>query len=341
MIDILSLNLDELKQELAQFGEPAYRAKQIYEWLHIRKISDFDEITNISKQLREKLREKFCIKSLNMQKRLVSSIDDTVKYLYMLDDGNCIETVFMSHNHGNSLCISSQVGCRMGCRFCMSAQCGFVRNLTPSEMLLQIYRAEKEINSVVVMGIGEPLDNFDNVKKFLEILPMSLRHVSLSTCGLADEIDELAKLKLGLTLSISLHATNDKDRTAIMPINARYNLERLLSSCANYFTITRRRISYEYALIDGVNDTEENAYELAKLLKKLPKGSYHVNIIPINPVGANCVRPPDTKQIKTFSTVLERENINVTVRRTLGADINAACGQLRRGELCSPDKKEL
>lgn len=334
MIDILSLNLDELSRELAEFNEPKFRAKQIYEWLHIKKVTAFSEMTNVSAQLRENLSAKFCIHSLNIRKRLVSSIDDTVKYLYEFPDGNCIETVFMSHKHGNSLCVSTQVGCRIGCKFCASAEAGFVRNLEPSEILLQLYRAEKEINSVVLMGVGEPLDNFDNVVKFLELLQtsMSLRHVSLSTCGLADKIDRLAELKLGLTLSISLHAANDKDRSAIMPVNNRFGLERLINSCGAYFKATGRRISYEYALMENINDSAAHTSEFVNLLKRLPKGSYHVNLIPINPiVGAGSARPPNMKYIKEFAELLEKSGVNVTIRRTLGADISAACGQLRRG----------
>ncbi|MDR0197461.1 MAG: 23S rRNA (adenine(2503)-C(2))-methyltransferase RlmN [Oscillospiraceae bacterium] len=334
--DILSLNLNELTREIVGLSERGFRAKQVFEWLHSKKATDFSEMSNICDQLKDKLGKKFCIKSLNMQKRLVSSTDNTVKYLYGLDDGNKIETVFMPRKGKNSLCVSSQVGCRMGCKFCASGASGLERDLAPSEMLAQLYetaRAGDQIDSVVIMGVGEPLDNFANVVKFLEILQsgygMSLRRVSLSTCGLADKIDELAGLRLGLTLSVSLHASNDADRSAIMPINKRFNLKTLLDSCAGYFEKTGRRISYEYALIDGVNDKGDDAARLARLMKGLPDGSYHVNLIPANAVESGSFNK--SARIRPFAGRLAKENINVTVRRTLGADINAACGQLRGG----------
>jgi 23S rRNA (adenine2503-C2)-methyltransferase len=348
MIDILSLTLEELTNEMSGLGEPKFRAKQIFQWLHRKKASDFSEITVISAQLKCALEKIFCIKSLNIQKTLVSNREDTVKYLYELDDLNRIETVFMSHRHGNSLCISSQVGCRMGCKFCASGLSGLVRNLSPSEMLLQLYETErqgKEIDSIVIMGVGEPLDNFDNVLKLLNLLQssegraMSLRHVSLSTCGLVPQIDELAKLKSGLTLSVSLHGVSDEERGEIMPINRRYGLRSLIDSCIRYFNSTGRRISFEYALIDGENDSENHAAKLAGLLSEMPKGSFHVNLIPINEVefpaesdsrrGNNRFRK--SKSANHFAAVLEKLGINATIRRTMGADINAACGQLRIG----------
>ncbi|MDR0222156.1 MAG: 23S rRNA (adenine(2503)-C(2))-methyltransferase RlmN [Oscillospiraceae bacterium] len=336
LTDILSLSPGELAREIAVLSERKFRAKQIFDWLHAKKIRDFGEISNISKQLRGELREKFCIKSLNIQKRLVSTADNTVKYLYALDGGDGVETVFMSRDRGNGLCVSTQVGCRMGCVFCASGQSGFKRDLVPSEMLLQLYetvRDGKTVDSLVLMGMGEPLDNFGNVIRFLEILKtghgMGLRRVSLSTCGLVDKIDELARLKPGLTLSVSLHAANDADRSALMPINRRFGLDALLNSCAGYFKATGRRISYEYALIDGVNDGGENAAELARLLKRLPPGSCHVNLIPVNET-AGPYKAPRPEKIRLFAGRLAKENINATVRRTLGADINAACGQLRR-----------
>ncbi|MCL1788934.1 MAG: 23S rRNA (adenine(2503)-C(2))-methyltransferase RlmN [Oscillospiraceae bacterium] len=339
MIDILSLTTDELTLEMNSLKQPKYRAKQIFEWLHKKKVSSFAEMTDTPAQLREVLEANFCIKSLNIQKTLVSGRQDTVKYLYGLNDGNKIETVFMSHKHGNSLCISSQVGCKMACRFCASGIAGFERNLTVSEMLLQIYTSEnvgKKIHSVVIMGVGEPLDNFDNVIKFLRILEspnghnMSLRHISLSTCGLSDKIDELRKLRLGLTLSVSLHAVTDEERSAIMPVNRRFNLERLLTSCAEYYEHTGRRISFEYALIHRVNDSGVHAERLAKLLlRKMPRGAFHVNLIPVNEIDETKFKK--SNHTREFAGFLEKMGVTATVRRTMGADIEAACGQLRRG----------
>ena len=288
--DILSLTAEELTAELIALGEKAFRAKQIYDWLHVKRVTDFSRMSNISAQLRDTLERKFCIKSLIIKKKLVSSIDNTVKYLYGLPDGEAVETVLMEYKHGNSLCISTQVGCRMGCRFCASTIAGFVRHLLPSELLLQIYETERDsgrhVDSIVLMGIGEPLDNFDNVMKFLTVLNsggdgMSLRHISLSTCGIVDKIYELAELKTGLTLSISLHAATDEKRSSIMPINKKYNLEQLMTACRDYFKKTGRRISFEYSLIEGVNDTEQSADELIKLLGGM---LCHVNLIPINEI---------------------------------------------------------
>lgn len=335
-IDILSLSMDELSGEICAMGEKAFRAKQIYDWLHIKKINDFSHMSNISAQFREELSKKFCIKSLIIKKRLVSRIDNTVKYLYGLPDGETVEAVLMEYKHGSSLCISTQVGCKMGCRFCASTIAGWVRNLFPSEMLLQIYETErdsgKHVDSVVLMGIGEPLDNFDNVVKFLRILNsdgggMSLRHLSLSTCGVADKICELAGLKLGITLSISLHAASDEKRGAIMPINGRFGLKTLMKACDDYFAATGRRISFEYSLIEGVNDTDESADELIRLLggKKC-----HINLIPINEIKERDFKK--SRFVERFQRRLLDAGLNATVRRTLGADINAACGQLRRDD---------
>ena len=335
-IDILSLSREELTEQLTAMGEKAFRAKQIYDWLHVKKVSDFSQMSNISAQLREQLSEKFCLKSLIIKKRLVSKLDNTVKYLYGLPDGEAVETVLMEYKHGNSLCISTQVGCKMGCRFCASTIAGFVRHLEPSEMLLQIYETERDsgrhVDSIVLMGIGEPLDNFDNVVKFLTLLNsggegMSLRHLSLSTCGVVDKIYKLAELNLGLTLSISLHAATDEKRSSIMPINKRFNLEQLMTACRDYFKKTGRRISFEYSLIEGVNDTEESAQELISLLDGM---LCHVNLIPINEI-----RERDFKKSRYVERFQKRQTdagINATVRRTLGADINAACGQLRRDD---------
>lgn len=335
-IDILSLDMDELKSEICAMGEKCFRAKQIYEWLHVKKITEFAQMSNISAQFREQLSKKFCIKSLNIKKRLVSRIDNTVKYLYGLPDGEAVESVLMEYKHGNSLCISTQVGCKMGCKFCASTVAGWVRNLEPSEMLLQIYESERDsgraVNSIVLMGIGEPLDNFDNVVKFLKILNsegngMSLRHLSLSTCGVVDGIYKLAELKLGVTLSISLHAATDEKRSAIMPINNRYNLGELMRACDDYFAVTGRRISFEYSLIEGVNDTDESAVELIRLLGGK---NCHVNLIPINEIKEREFKK--SRYVERFQRKLLSAGINATVRRTLGADINAACGQLRRDD---------
>lgn len=335
-IDILSLTKDELIKKITEMGEKSFRAAQIYDWLHIKRVTDFAQMTNISAQFREQLSGFFCIKSLKIKKRLVSGIDNTVKYLYGLPDGEAVESVLMEYKHGNSLCISTQVGCKMGCRFCASTIAGWVRNLEPSEILLQIYETERDsgrhVDSIVLMGIGEPLDNFDNVVKFLRILNsegegMSLRHLSLSTCGVCDKIYELARLKLGITLSISLHAATDERRSAIMPINKRFPLAELMRACDDYFAATGRRISFEFSLIEGINDTDESADELIELLRGKP---CHVNLIPINEVRERDFRK--SKSVEHFRRRLTDAGINATVRRTLGADINAACGQLRRDE---------
>ena len=337
--DILSLSLEELIIALDALGEKKFRAEQIFSWLHVKKVTEFEEMTNISLELRTKLSENFYIKRLNIAKRLESCTDNTIKYLYELDDGNHIETVLMEYKHGNSICISTQVGCKMGCKFCASTIAGFRRNLAPSEMLMQIYMAEKDsgrhVDSLVLMGIGEPLDNYRNVLDFLTILSspegrnLSLRHVSLSTCGLCDRIDELAELGLGLTLSISLHAADDETRSGIMPVNKQYNIARLMQSCKNYFAKTGRRISYEYALIAGVNDSPAHAEALARLLGGQ---NCHVNLIPVNPVAERGTKRPDKGAVQRFAAQLGALGLNATVRRELGSDIAAACGQLRRAE---------
>ncbi len=335
-IDILSLTLEELTAEILKMNEKAFRAKQIYSWLHVKRVTDFSQMSDISAQLRDELGRKFCIKSLFIVKRLESKRDNTVKYLYRLSDGNHIETVLMEYEHGNTVCVSTQVGCKMGCRFCASTIAGYKRDLAPSEILSQIYTAERDsgraIGGVVLMGIGEPLDNYDNVIRFLELLSskegmnMSLRHVSLSTCGLVPKIYELAKLKLGVTLSISLHASDNKSRSEIMPVNDRYDINELLTACREYFKQTGRRISFEYALINGHNDSYEDARRLAKLL-----GDFvcHINIIPVNKIKERNFTS-DRKSAQRFRGYLEQLGLNATVRRTLGADIDAACGQLRR-----------
>ena len=335
-IDILSLSFDELCEQITALGEKKFRAEQLYEWLHVKRVDSFDKMTNLSTQFRAKLGELFCLKSLFIVKKLESHTDNTLKYLYRLSDGNHVEAVVMDYNHGTTICISTQVGCKMGCNFCASTIAGFRRDLLPSEMLLEIYTAERDcgrkIGGAVLMGIGEPLDNYDNVVCFLNLLSdekgmnMSLRHVSLSTCGLVPRIRELASLKLGLTLSISLHATNNETRSSIMPVNKKFDISELLDACKYYFAQTGRRISFEYALIDGVNDSQQNAKELASLL-----GGFvcHVNIIPVNKIKERDYTS-DRKSAQRFRAMLEELGLNATVRRTLGADINAACGQLRR-----------
>lgn len=335
-IDILSLLPNELEEQLLALGEKKFRAKQIFNWLHVKRVQSFDDMTNLSVQLRNLLKEKFCLKSLFIAKRLESNTDNTVKYLYRLNDGNHIESVIMEYSYGNTICVSTQVGCKMGCRFCASTIAGYKRSLTASEILLQIYESERDscrkISGVVLMGIGEPLDNFENVVDFLRLLSdengtnMSLRHVSVSTCGIVPRIYELAELKLGITLSISLHASNNQARSEIMPINDRYDINELLTACRHYFKVTGRRISFEYALIDGHNDSRKDAEELADLLKNFV---CHVNIIPVNKIKERNYRS-DRKSANRFRQYLEDLGINATVRRTLGADIDAACGQLRR-----------
>ena len=334
--DILSLSPEELEIAFSDMGEKKFRARQVFDWLHVKKVRSFEEMSNISKQLRTKLSENFCLKSLNIERKLESKTDNTVKYLYRLDDGNFIETVLMEYNHGYSLCVSSQVGCKMGCNFCASTIAGFVRNLEPSEILLQIYETErdsgKKIDSIVMMGIGEPLDNFSNVVKFLELLScpegrnMSLRHVALSTCGVVPKIRKLCELHLGLTLSVSLHASDNSRRSEIMPVNRAYPIEELLSACKDYIKNTGRRITFEYAVINDVNSSEADARKLAELLRGM---NCHVNLIPVNNVKERSYTS-SMKTVNRFREMLVQRGINATVRRTLGADINAACGQLRR-----------
>lgn len=335
-IDILSLTLDELTEKIVEIGEKKFRAAQIFDWLHCKQAEGFSEMSNISSSLSTKLDEIFCIKRLNVVRKLESSIDNTVKYLYELPDGNHIESVLMDYKHGNSLCISTQVGCKMGCRFCASTIAGYKRDLLPSEILQQVYSAERNsgrhVDSIVLMGIGEPLDNFDNVMRFLEILScekgrnMSLRHVSLSTCGLVDRINELAELRTGLTLSVSLHAATDEKRSEIMPVNNRYNIAELMSACRKYIDKTGRRISFEYAVIKDVNDRKADADALLKLLKGM---NCHLNLIPVNEIKERDFRA-DRNSLHSFAKYLSDKGLNVTIRRTLGADIDAACGQLRR-----------
>lgn len=336
-IDILSLSLEELEEKITSLGEPKYRAKQIFSW--INKGMWDDEMQNIPLALRKKLNEVFFYPLPKIEKKLVSKIDGTIKYLFKLYDDEYIESVFMKYEHGNTLCISSQVGCRMGCKFCASTLLGRVRNLFPSEMLGQIISAEKDtgerISNVVMMGIGEPLDNYDNTIKFLHLvssengLNIGLRHISVSTCGLVDKIDDLANEGLPITLSISLHAYDNETRSQIMPINNKYPIEMLLTACQRYFEKTSRRISFEYTLIAGKNDTETGAVSPSKILKKYIHSPCHVNLIPLNEVKETGLGT--SKNVTNFKNKLLSLGVNATVRRRLGSDINASCGQLRRG----------
>ncbi len=335
-IDILSLLPDELEAKIIDMGEKKFRAKQIFTWLHVRNAGSFEQMTDISAQLRNRLDEMFCIKSLFEVKRLESCTDNTVKYLYELSDGNHIESVLMEYEHANTICVSTQVGCKMGCKFCASTIAGYKRDLTTSEILLQIYESQRlsgrKIGSVVLMGIGEPLDNYDNVVDFLRIISceqgmnLSLRHVSVSTCGIVPKIYELADLKLGITLSISLHSANNKSRSDIMPINNKYDISELIAACKHYFAVTGRRISFEYSLISGHNDSETDAKQLARLLGGF---NCHINLIPVNKIKERDFHS-DRKSAYRFQKYLQDLGLNATVRRTLGADIDAACGQLRR-----------
>ena len=334
MTDIKSMTQPELAAWLKERGEPAFRAKQLFLWLH-RGAGSFDEMTNLSKSLREKLAAECRITRPQVARKQVSALDGTIKYLWQLQDGNCIETVLMRYHHGNTVCISSQVGCRMGCAFCASTLGGKVRDLTPSEMLDQVLFTQLDsglpISNIVLMGIGEPLDNFDTVLRFLELvnhpdgLNIGMRHISLSTCGLVDKIDKLAQHRLQLTLSVSLHAPDDETRSRIMPVNRGIGVERLFAGCRRYFEVTGRRISYEYAMIDGVNDSDWQADLLAAHLKGTPG---HVNLIPLNEVKESPLRP--SRRVAEFQKRLERQGVTVTVRRKLGGDIDASCGQLRR-----------
>ena len=335
--DIRSLNLKELTVFMEQLGEKAFRAKQIYQWLHGKQAASFEEMTNIPKALIEKLKENSHLVSIKQEAVQISKIDGTRKYLFLLDDGNVIESVFMRYKHGNSVCISSQVGCRMGCKFCASTLDGLERNLTPSEMLDQIYAITRltgeRVSNVVVMGTGEPMDNYDNILKFLHLLTdenglnISQRNVTVSTCGIVPRMRQLADEKLQITLALSLHATTDEKRRKLMPIANRYSIKELMEVCQYYFKQTGRRITFEYSLVGGVNDTEEDARELIALAKPL---CCHINLIPVNPIKERDYVQSDTKHIQAFKNKLESKMIHVTIRREMGRDIDGACGQLRR-----------
>ena len=337
MTDIKSMTIDELKELMTQIGEKPFRAKQIYSWLHEHLVTSYDEMANLPKSLKQKLAD-YPITALETLDVQISKVDGTRKYLFRLSDGNMIESVLMRYKYGNSVCISSQAGCRMGCRFCASTIGGLTRNLLPSEMLDQIYRIQtsigERISNVVVMGTGEPLDNYDNLLRFIHILTedggihISQRNLTVSTCGLVPKIYELAEEKLQMTLAVSLHAPNDEKRRELMPIANKYSIDELLAACRNYFDKTGRRITFEYSLVAGVNDSKENAQELAGRLKGL---NCHVNLIPVNPVAETGFTHSGRQAIRHFAEILESRGIRATVRRTLGADINASCGQLRRG----------
>lgn len=334
--DIRSLTYEELSEKLSELNLPKFRTAQVYSWLYEKGVTSFDEMTNLSKDLRAVLSDNFEIKNCRIDLKQVSKIDGTVKYLYELDEGEFVECVVMNYKYGYSVCISTQLGCKMGCKFCASAIGGFKRHLTPSEMLSEIYTAQKDLNikisHIVLMGTGEPLDNFDNVLRFLELvtaekgLNISIRHISLSTCGIVPKIYELADRQLGLTLSVSLHAPNNELRSNTMPVNDKWSIEELLKACRYYTDKTSRRISFEYAMIKGVNDSESCAKELAKRLKGM---LCHINLIPVNNVRENAYLKSDNKSMKAFIDILEKNGLTVTVRRTLGSDIDASCGQLR------------
>ena len=336
MTHLRSMTLVELGAVLKDLGQPAFRAKQVYTWLH-KGVRSYDEMSNLPKSLRDLLAERYPLHIPQVVRRQESQRDGTIKYLWQLSDGNCVETVLMRYHYGNTVCISTEVGCRMGCAFCASTLGGLVRRLEPFEMLDQVLFTQVDsglpISHIVLMGIGEPLDNFDNVMRFLELvnsadgMNISMRHISLSTCGLVPKIDALAEKKLQLTLSVSLHAPNDQIRNTIMPVNKAYPTEELLAACRRYYAATNRRISFEYAMIDGVNDTPEAAKELIRRLKGLPA---HFNLIPLNHVEESPLKPSTKQAVARFQKQLEDAGIPATVRRTLGGDIDASCGQLRR-----------
>lgn len=334
--DIKAMTLSELKTAFAARGLPGYRAKQVFTWLH-RGEASFSGMSDLPKELRETLAEDYFITAPEPARRQISRKDGTIKYLWRLGDGNCVESVLMRYRHGNTVCISTEVGCAMGCKFCASTLGGLVRRLTASEMLDQVIFTERDagvpISNIVLMGIGEPLDNLDHVLRFLELVNdpdgrnIGMRHISLSTCGLVDQIDKLAEKRLQLTLSVSLHAPDDESRSAIMPVNRRWPVEELLAACRRYFEKTGRRVSFEYTMIDGVSDSEGQARLLASKLRGM---AAHVNLIPLNAVAERTLRPSPRAAVARFQAVLEEAGVTATVRRSLGGDIDASCGQLRR-----------
>lgn len=343
--DILSMTLEEMTDAFSEMGIQKFRAKQVYEWLHRHLACDYGEMTNLPKTLRDELSEKFPLYNCEIAKKQVSKIDNTVKFLFKLHDGDFVESVVMKYKYGYTICVSSQVGCKMGCAFCASTLGGFKRSLLPGEILSQLYRAQKElgerISHIVLMGMGEPLDNFDNVMRFLALitdekgLNISMRNISLSTCGIVPKIEELLKRRMQLTLSISLHAPSDELRSKIMPINRSYKVDELLAECRKYAAETSRRISFEYAMLAGVNDSDECARLLASKLKGM---LCHVNLIPVNEVAESPFKPSSPERVERFVSILGKNGINATVRRKLGSDIDASCGQLRLKENKSKKK---
>ena len=335
--DIRSYTFEQLKNEMEQLGEKAFRSKQIYSWLHEKLVDSFEEMTNLSKTLREKLDSEYEIRKVSMIERQVSAMDGTNKFLFELYDGNVVESVLMKYKHGNSVCISSQVGCRMGCRFCASTLDGLARNLTPSEMLGQIYQIQKisgeRVSNVVVMGTGEPLDNYENFVTFIHMLSdeyglnISQRNITVSTCGIVPNMKRLAEEKFQITLALSLHGSNQEKRKKLMPVANKYELSDVLSACDYYFEKTGRRITFEYSLVHGVNDREEDAKELIGILK--PRNC-HLNLIPVNQIKERDFEKPTREHAEKFKNKLEKNGINVTIRREMGSDIDGACGQLRR-----------
>lgn len=334
-MDIKSMTLSELTDYITELGYPKFRAKQIYDWCHAKLVRDTEEMSNVPHELRQQLSDDFV--ALEVVNRFESKIDGTNKFVFRLSDGNVIESVFMPYRHGNSVCISSQAGCRMGCRFCASTLMGFARNLTASEMLDQIYAITKitgqRVSNVVVMGTGEPLDNYDNLCRFISLLTnedglhISKRNVTVSSCGLVPEIYRLADEKFAITFAVSLHAATDEKRKSLMPVAERYSISEILEACRYYFDKTGRRITFEYSLVAGENDGKEDAMQLASLLKGLP---CHVNLIPINPIKERDYKRADKNSVEKFKVLLEKNAINVTIRRGMGKDIDAACGQLRK-----------
>ncbi|MFV0362782.1 MAG: 23S rRNA (adenine(2503)-C(2))-methyltransferase RlmN [Suipraeoptans sp.] len=336
-IDIGSLNIEELKSMVAQLGEKPFRAKQLYEWIHTKLVGTFDEMSNLSKNFRQQLENNCEIKKMKMVDRQISKIDKTEKFLFLLDDGNVIESVLMRYDYGNSVCISSQAGCKMGCTFCASTIGGLKRSLTPSEMLFQIYRIQstigERVSNVVVMGTGEPLDNYGNLVKFINMisdengLNISQRNITVSTCGLVNEMKRLADERFAITLALSLHAATQEKRKKLMPIANKYSLSEVLSACDYYLEKTNRRVTLEYALVKEVNDTDEDVLELKKILRNR---NFHINLIPVNPVEERNYQRPSATNAQVFKNKLEKNAINVTIRRERGTDIDGACGQLRR-----------
>ena len=335
--DIRSFTFDELKIEMEGIGEKAFRAKQVYEWLHVKLVDSFDEMTNLSKSLRDKLDSQYRIPLVNMVSRQVSKLDGTNKFLFQLEDGNVVESVLMRYKHGNSVCISSQVGCRMGCKFCASTIGGLERNMLPSEMLGEIYQVQKisgeRVSNVVIMGTGEPLDNYDYFVRFIRLLTdenglnLSQRNVTISTCGIVPNMKRLAEEQFQITLALSLHGSTQEKRKTLMPVANKYELSEVLEACDYYFEKTGRRITFEYSLVQGVNDQEEDARELIEILK--PRNC-HLNLIPVNPIKERDFQKPSRKSAENFKNNLEKSGINVTIRREMGSDIDGACGQLRR-----------